>query len=207
VETAATLLLHLLVGLTIVFAVIAAVQALTGNDVSVSIATVGDRQACALVPNEVVASATDVAQRGVRRDTATIHAEELEVCLEEPTVLQKAASALTPVGDLLFMVGALVLLRRVIRGGRTEGLFTVGTATRTRHLGYFLLFMTLVWPFVAAAGRAVVVTAAVPAAGWADMLSRPGMPIALALVALGVLTVARILRRAVVLQEEVDATV
>jgi hypothetical protein len=128
-------------------------------------------------------------------------------CLDDPTFWQKAASTLDPVGGAVLVIGGLVLTRRVIRGGRREGLFTEGTATRTRQLGWFLLMMTLAWPFVGAAGRGVVVQAAVPRESWIDSLAHPGVPGALVVVSLGILTVARVLRRAVPLQEEVDATI
>jgi Ni/Fe-hydrogenase subunit HybB-like protein len=108
---------------------------------------------------------------------------------------------------VVFAIGSLLLIRRVIRKARRVGLFTEATAARTRHLGWFLLVMTGLWPFVAAAGRGVVVAAAVRDESWTDQLLSPGISIALVVVSFGVLTFARILRRAVPLQDDVNATV
>ena len=207
IEGAVTVILNLFIALLLIFAFMSVFQIVTEGSSDVSIATIGDEDACALVDNEAVPASTDVPQRGMRRDIAHVHAEEVEVCITHPTTWQKVSSALGPVGDLVFGPMALWLTRRVIRGARREGLFTDGTARRTRELGWFLLVMTLGWPFVAAAGRGVVVDAAVRSRDWTFMLFHPGVPVALVVVSLGVLTIARVLRRAVPLQQEVDATI
>jgi hypothetical protein len=166
----------------------------------------GDGGGCAVVSNEV-AAATGMPQRGIDRDAASVHAEQVEICLDHPTALQRFASELGSVGDLVLGIGALVLVRRVIRTGRRSGLFTVTLARQVQRLGWWLLVMSLVWPFVAAAGRGVVVQAAVPSRSWTDALFDPRITIGMVVASLGVITVARVLRRAVLLQGEVDATV
>jgi hypothetical protein len=188
-------------------AVIAAVSLASGQGTNVTVATIGERQACATVGNSTVPSATEVSQRDVRRAVASVRAAEVEVCLSRPTFWQKAASVLEPVGFLAFSLGSLFLVRRVIEGARATGLFTDKTAARTRHLGWFLLAMTFAWPFVAAAGRGVVVQAAVRDEGWSGQLFHPGISLSLVVVSLGVLSVARVLGRAVPMQDELDATV
>lgn len=207
VEGAVTVILNLFIALLVLFAAIATFQLVTDGATSVSFATIGDENACATVDNETVPASTDVPQRDIRRDVASVHAEQVEVCLTNPTFWQKAAASLGPLGEVLFIYGGLLLTRRVIRGARRDGLFTEGTARRTGHLGWFLLVMTLPWPFVAAAGRGVVVEAAVRGRDWTYLLSEPHVPVAMVVVSLGVLTIARVLRRAVPLQQDVDATI
>ncbi|WP_193612545.1 DUF2975 domain-containing protein [Nocardioides lijunqiniae] len=188
-------------------ALIAVASLALGEGTNVTVGTIGDRKACATVVNETAPATTEVSQRDLRRGVAAAHAEEVEICLSEPTRWQKTASALEPLGLLVFVLGSLLLVRRVIEGARRSGLFTEVTAARTRQLGWFLLVMTLVWPFVAAAGRGVVVEAAVRGGTWTGQLFHPGISVSLVVVSLGVLSVARVLRRAVPMQDELDATV
>jgi Protein of unknown function (DUF2975) len=207
VDGAVTILLNFVLVLLAITAVLAMVNLVRDGSSGLSFATIGEDRACAVVRNETVPAVTDVPQRGIRRDVASMHVEQVEVCLTDPTFWQRAASALEPVGSMVFGLGSLVLTRRTIRRARRGGLFTPEAARATRQLGWFLLVMTALWPFVAAAGRGVVVAAAVPGQSWAGQLIPPGGSIALVVVSFGVLTFARILRRAVPLQEEVDATV
>lgn len=187
--------------------VIAAVQLARDGETDISIGSLGTREACARVDATLVPSATEVRDRDVRRGVASVHARELRVCISDPTFWQKAASALVPVGGLIFTVGGLLLIRRVIRSGRRSGPFTLDVASRTRQLGWFMMAMSVVWPFVGAAGAGVVVEAAVRDGEWTSTLMRPDGSLGLVVVSLGILTVARVLRRAVILQEEVDATI
>jgi hypothetical protein len=77
VEGAVTLLLGFLVGVTLLFTVIVVAQLVRSGDSEVSIATIDEERACALVNNEQVPSATDLPQRGIRRDIASVHAERV----------------------------------------------------------------------------------------------------------------------------------
>jgi hypothetical protein len=195
------IILLLVVGLGVV-------EKVASGHTNVSFATIGEREACATTSLAAVPySSGDVASLELADDTRLRPPHEAEVCLEHPTVWQKAASALAPVGDVVFGLGGLWLVRRVIRAARREGLFTACVARRTRVLGWFLLAMGGVWPFLAGAGRGVVVQAALPGVSWSHELWSPHISPFVVTVALGVITFARILERAVPLQAEVDATV
>ncbi|WP_435743580.1 DUF2975 domain-containing protein [Nocardioides sp. SYSU DS0663] len=207
IETIVSFLLFVLVAFLLLFAVIGVVGVVVDGRADISIATIGDPTACALVSNEAVPSSTGVSQRDIRRDVGSVIAEEVRVCIDDPTLFQKTASALQPVGDLVFGVGSLVLLRAAIRVGRRSGPFTVAFARRVQRLGWFMLVMSALWPFLAAAGRGVVLDAVVPRQTWTYPLFQPGVSVALVVVSFGVLTTARLLRRAVLLQEEADQTV
>lgn len=207
IETVVSLLLYLFVVAALLFAALGVVEHFWDGQASVSIATIGEPNACAMVSNEAVPTATDVPQRGIRRDIGSARAEQIAVCIKNPTVFQKTASALEPVGDLVFAVGSLFLLRRAIREGRRCGPFTARFARRVRQLGWFMLVMSAAWPFLAAAGRGVVLEAVVPRRTWTYPLFEPGISVTIIVVSLGVLTTARLLQRAVALQEEADQTV
>lgn len=144
---------------------------------------------------------------GLRRAAASSTASELEVCLTDATVPQRVAAALAPVGGLFVLLGATWLVLRAARAGRRHGLFTPELATRIRQLGWFLLVVALIYPFVAAAGEGVVLAAAIREYSPLTALWHPDFSAGMVFVALGALSFARILRRAVPLQEEMDTTV
>jgi hypothetical protein len=172
----------------------------------VTMATIGEQEACTVVDHEAVPWTTGVSQRGVRPDVARAAADTVRVCLEDPTPWQKAAAAVEPVGHLVFALGALLLVKRVMRAAQ-NGLFTELTAKRTKHLGWFMLAMSLGWPFLAAGGRAVIVEAAAKEARLGEVWFAPGVQLSLVVVSLGVLSVSRVVRRAVPMQDELDVTV
>jgi hypothetical protein len=192
--------------------VVGVVEVVTGADTGASFVTVGDPEACATVRTGAVpyGGSGDADGSGVvgLRAGASDYPAEVRVCLADPTTFQKAASVLGPLGDLVLAVGSLWLVRRAVGAARRSGrLFTPVVAARTRALGWFLLAMSLLWPFLAAAGDGVVLAGAVRGVGWADQLLSPDLSPFAVVVALGILSFARILERAVPLQAEVDATV
>jgi hypothetical protein len=214
IEFIVTVLLGLILTLFALFIGIALVQEAMHGSTGVSIATIGDRDACALVRPGTVPYGTSGSQEGQSaegvvglRDGARQNARQVDVCLKNPTVGQKAASALGPVGDLVFGLGSLWMVRALIRTARQAGLFTPAVARRTRTLGWFVLVMSAAYPFVAGAGRGVVLAAAVDDVSWMRGLASPGISWIGIVVGLGVITFARIMERAIHLQEEVDATV
>ena len=207
VEAIVTMGLSLFLGGLVLFLGLAIFQVVDTGTTEVSIASIGSEAACVQVPNEIVPSTTDLPQRGVNPDVGRVNAEQLNLCISEPTLSQTVGAALEPVGDLVFIIGGLLLARRAIGEGRRRGLFTETFAARTRQLGWFMLLMTLVWPFAAAAGAGIVVEAAVQGGRWSDMLVHPQGSVGLVIVSFGILTVARILRRAVELQVDVDHTI
>lgn len=144
---------------------------------------------------------------GLREDAASSFSTQAEICLQDPTWAQRIAGGLDPIGAGVLGLVGLLLIRRAVRTARRGGLFTPSTAARTRELGWFLLGMSVVFPLVAAAGRGVVLVAAVSDASWTSGLRDIDLSFTMIVVAIGVLTFARVLRQAVPLQEEVDTTV
>ncbi|WP_028643401.1 DUF2975 domain-containing protein [Nocardioides sp. URHA0020] len=213
IDIAVTALLALLAGGLALLAVIAIVDLAVHGSTDVRVLGIGQ-------PTCVTAESGDVpwggsgAQEppaegvvGLHTDVARQRATQAEVCLKDPTPMQQAAGSLATLGDIVFAVGGLLLVQRVVRTARRRGLFTEETADRTRQLGWFLLVMTLLWPVLAGAGTGVVLSAAVRDVSWRRGLLSADLSYTLLVVAIGVLTFARILRQAVPLQEEVDSTV
>lgn len=186
-----------------------------GRGPSMTIAGIGGPEVCVTTSPEEVphTSGWDPPRPGgerivgLRRGEADSRTSELEVCLTDATVPQRIAAALGPVGGLLLLLGMTWLVLRAAGAGRRRGLFTPELAARTRQLGWFLLAMALIHPLVAAAGEGIVLAAAIRGYSPLTALGHPDLSAGTVFVALGVLSFARILRRAVPLQEEVDTTV
>ncbi|GAB2765243.1 hypothetical protein GCM10027020_17000 [Nocardioides salsibiostraticola] len=207
-EAIVTALLSLLIAASVGFGIAAVVAAAQGEGIAFSIATIGDGQTCITIDNQApTPSVSTIRQRGVDTDKASLRVEDLELCLKEPSATQEFLSSLKPVGDLIFAIGGLALVRRAIDISRRNGIFTPASAGRVRTLGWFMLVMTLPWPLVVAAGNGVLISAAIPKRDFVWGLINPDLSIALVVVSLGVISVARVLQRGAALQEDVDATV
>lgn len=217
VEFVTGALLAITLGGMLFFAVLAGVQVATSGQTSFSFAGIGSDSTCVTVPSSSPGIGPfDASGNGYQRtegisrfrsSEAHYRADSWFICLKQPTSGQYWAARVEPVGQFVFGLGALVLIRRFIRTARRCGLFTQPTASAARHLGWFLLLFAVLLPFAAAAGEGVVVAQAVNGADWYDLLWGPDLSLVLVITALGVLTMARVLARAVPLQEEVDATV
>lgn len=217
VEYVTAVMLSMAVLVTFVFAVVAVVQVATSGRTSVSLAEIGSDSTCVTVPfGGAGVSTFDASGNGYHRtegisrfrgSEASYRADSWSICLKEPTSVQYWAARIDPVGQFVFTVGALLLIRRFIRTARRGGLFTDPAASATRHLGWFLLLSATLLPIATAIGQGVVVSQAVKGVDWHDQLWGPDLSFVLIVTALGVLTMARVLARAVPLQEEVDATV
>lgn len=174
----------------------------------------GDKEACAVTrPGVVPFGERDVPGHedsmfipGLRSD-ARFSVDRIEVCDRDPGIGVKAASSADPAAHLVLLGGFLLLSRRLIRHARSAGLFTTSVASRTSGLGWYLFGGALTTHLVAAIGHGVVVSSAVRGVAWGDGLRNFDVPLTLVVVALGIVTVGRVLRQAVELQDEVDATI
>ena len=86
-------------------------------------------------------------------------------------------------------------------------MFSTETADRTQRLGWFLLVANLVGGVLSSIGGGLILQTSVRGETWHGQLDSPDVSFTLVVVALGVLTFARMLRWAVALQDEVDATI
>lgn len=141
------------------------------------------------------------------RTGASFSVQELAVCDDHPGRVVKTLSTAGAAAPLLLFIGFLVLSRRLIRQARDDGVFTTSVAARTRTLGWYLLLGSLTVEVVRSIADGVVARSAVGGISWDIGLKHLDLPLTLLVVALGIITVARVLRQAVVLQDDVDATI
>ena len=218
VDFITTALLTFTLAMMLVFAVMAGAQLVTNGRVSASFLSIGEPDACVTVAHQGfgISSTFETSGSGYRRtegisrfrgSVADYRSDSWYICLDQPTTGQYWAARVEPVGNFVFAMGALVLIRRFIRAARRHGLFSQLPASAAHHLGWFLLLFATLLPFATAAGTGVVLSAAVRGASWHDPLWGWDPSLVLVVTALGVLTMARVLARAVPLQEEVDLTV
>lgn len=143
--------------------------------------------------------------------TINAHAAALigaaKVCLQRPTIGQRAALAVHAIGDHLIAFTLLLLILLCVRSGRRDGLFTPGLVRRVQRLGWVALAAAVLWPFIDAACVGFVMQGALVDATWTDALRHPDPSWYALVTALGIITIARVLRQAVSLQQEVDETV
>ncbi len=200
-------ILSVLVASLTIVVLFAAVGVVRGDAFGVSVAGIGDPDPCI----ETTAGAAGIATsggygRGVDRSEASVNVDDVRICLTDATWWQDLAGDVEPVGQLALVLAAVVLLRRIIRAAREEGPFTDGVAARVRHLAWLLLGQALVWPFVVGASRGVALEEATGQPWHGSLLAAP-FSVLLLVVAVGVLTVARVLRLSVPMQDEIDALV
>jgi len=170
----------------------------------VDLGTVGYGEGDVEIPGQPVRRSPFI--DGLHRDASFVP-ETLRVCNDDPGAGVKAASATGQGADLVLLIGFLLLARRLIRQARTSGLFTAPVADRTRVLGWFLLAGSVLVPVLSWAADGVVVSSAVDHVSWPGTWDHIHPYWTLLVVALGIITVGRVLRQAVDLQDDVDATI
>ena len=130
-----------------------------------------------------------------------------DLCLSRPSVLDRLEASLGAAAQLLLLAGALALTGRVIQSARRIRLFTHELAARTRLLGWFLLVGSLLVALLGCVSDGLVIVRSTRNEGWTAGLSGFDMPWTLVLVGCGLLSVAQVLARAVVMQDELDAVI
>lgn len=204
-------------GVTFLSAVVVVLLAITVPAAllgSGSVAGIGESEACAVAkPGVVPYGERDVPGQGDAIYVPGLHADarvsvqEVEVCDQTPSAVVKAAASASRGAGLALFLGFLLLARLLIRSARRNGLFTAQVAARTRTLGWFLLLGPLAAATLQATADGIVLSSAVHHVGWSTGLRNIDVPLTLVVVGLGVLTVSRMMRRAVVLQDDADATI
>lgn len=208
-DAVVSVLLFFAVASFAVFLALGLIGLIDGGRSQVHVAGIGDGETCLEVPNNNRFVPFTESRRTPRTpdDGFSATPEELRVCLDDPSLAQQAAAAVAPVGSLLLGLGGLYLARRAIRAGRREGFSSPALADAVRTAGWFLVVMTVVWPVLAALARQVALGPVGAESTWADVLLEPPGHLGMAIMSLGVLTTAGLLRHAVRLQADVDATI
>ncbi|MFD6325287.1 DUF2975 domain-containing protein [Streptomyces sp. NPDC058442] len=132
-----------------------------------------------------------------------------EYCTEAPSVVQGLLNAATQLVPFVFIVGALLLALRLIRGAARDGLYTTQTAERLRRLGWWLLAgSALTGIATSMAEKALLASLRLDSdiSAFSGLLSWD-VPFMAILTGLGVLSFARIMRVGVTMREDLDGTV
>ena len=140
-------------------------------------------------------------RHGIVWGTDTIH-----VCDEHPSHATVALGMAGAIVRPLTALGSLLLLWRVIRRGRQDGLFSSALPGDIRRLAWFVLAASIAGWFWTARVDALLIK------GMADDVHgtfafAPDLPFAAVLIALGLITLARVMSHAVALREDAEATI
>ncbi|MEU8264201.1 DUF2975 domain-containing protein [Micromonospora sp. NPDC048999] len=124
-----------------------------------------------------------------------------------PDVGQRVWYTLTMLPGSALFIGALILLNRLIRGAKRDGIYTPATAKRLRTLGWFLLAGALTRMIVeAVAANRLLATMVANQVDWL----RPNTwdtPWAVLLIAAGLLSFARVMRIGAEMRDDLQGTV
>lgn len=133
--------------------------------------------------------------------------ETFSICDGAPTLALRVMSSVPGGVELVFFAGFLALGGRVLRRAQATGLFSDAVARTITVLGAYLLGGAVVAPALVAMAREMVVRHAAAGAGWhvAFVAFGPSLPTLIA--AFGVITVGRVMHRAVAMQHDIDATI
>lgn len=142
-------------------------------------------------------------------ENVTTTSSQTRVCVHDADAWQQAVAAAPGWVSLALFLGFAWLTRRLVRTARRTGLFTRAVARRTRTIGWYLLVGGLVSSLATLLAGSILVDSVTDGIRWTDDLDQltTTLPWTLLLVAAGVLTFARVLERAVPLQDDADATI
>lgn len=169
----------------------------------------GDPEVCATArPGEVPWGGQDPRRAvPVLEEDARWYTSGISVCVEDPEPGLRLAGSLRGLTELVTLVGSLLLVRRVIRHARSSGLFAEGVSTRLLTLGRFLVVAAPVSAFLAQLGDHLVVDAALEGELYFGHLLNWDFPWTVFIVGVGLVSTAKMIAYARVLQDDVDRTI
>jgi hypothetical protein len=197
--------------LMFVAGLVVAVLVLAPVDSHVSLFGFGSDSACANVPlNGLTETGSGSVLAHMRPETFASTGRQVYLCANKPTIGQRTLATLTEAPAAALYLAILVLLWQLLRTVRKAGPFAVLVARRLRFLAWFILAGSL----AVAAGQGVaqsvfastVVTDSVPIASNAIIGVINGLLLP-ALIACGLLTLARMIRVGNQMSEDLAGTV
>jgi Protein of unknown function (DUF2975) len=135
------------------------------------------------------------------------NATRANLCDNDPSARQRLLLTLTELPQFLFLLGFIATAWRLTRRVRQRGLFMPEVATTLARLGVYLFFGEFVVMAVEAVAAARLVSSMVATtrdSSWAYHLHFSG---AVIIAAFGLQAMSRVMRVAVPMREEIDATV
>ncbi|MFE4425095.1 DUF2975 domain-containing protein [Streptomyces sp. NPDC056817] len=129
-----------------------------------------------------------------------------EYCTEAPSAMQSLLNAATQLVPFIFIVGALLLALRLIRGAAGGGLYTTQTAERLRWLGWWLLAGSMLTGLATSMAEKALLASLTFDSDF-GVLSGDDVSFMPIFTGLGVLSFARIMRVGITMREDLDGTV
>lgn len=212
IEFVVKVLLTFLLVLFAIFGTAAVWQLVTGGDTSFGVGAFSEGDVCLSDVRDVpVLGLGNDRIAGLDEGAGSFVASTWFVCADDPAAGVRVAAAADLATGMAGLLGSMALLLWAVRGARRVGLFSSTAVRRTRILGWFFLLSAVVGPTVTALLHGLVLADLVDDYPWWRPLGSVSFGAdfsALAIVVgIGIITFARVLERAVPLQEEVDATV
>jgi hypothetical protein len=219
VESVVQVSIFLVSALLVLFGLFALGQLAISGSTDVTIAGIGDGEACGTLDSSGGGTYVDgyaedgtsprppAGIDGVDEEVARYAPDSYRVCLTDASAVQHIVASAGTLGALVGFYAVGLSILGAVRSARRSGLFVPSTVARVRRLGWLLLATGLLLPVVRAAADGIIVAAAVPGRAWYADIDRLGFSWSVLVTAVGVITVARVLARGVVLQEDVDATI
>jgi Protein of unknown function (DUF2975) len=135
------------------------------------------------------------------------HTSEVTTCDPNPGLGLRMLGSVPGALDLSFLIGFLVLTRRLISHARARGLFTEDAARRVGLIGTFVLVGSLFTAVASAISDGMVLNHAKLGEPWGWGFVNVSLPVPTLIAGFGILTVGRVLHIAVRMQHDIDATI
>lgn len=145
---------------------------------------------------------------GVAPGSHAVSNAAFAVCTDHPDALLRLAGILMALPPLVLFLGALWLLRRLLRSaGRPGKLYSLDTARRLRFLGWYLTGGAIAAAVIESAASGVAMAQQTAYISWAPSnVSLTGLLFLLA-AGLAVLTLGRVMRIGVGMRDDLDGTI
>lgn len=179
-----------------------------------SVTTYGSHEACSVVnaellPNNLLAENSPTASS--YSDHSYVRAREVEVCQRQAGPALHLLSLAATFSGLALLLAFVLVARSLVKQARNVGLFSPGIASRARLLGWVLIGGSLLAHLLRSVVGVIILNQVVVEDGYdfgaGALLSGFGFPITEIVVGIGLISVGRVLGRAVILQEHEDATI
>jgi hypothetical protein len=137
-------------------------------------------------------------------DGVRVHVSDVDVCSSDPTTGERILSSIDQGAVSLFGAGVLLLLWRMLRRARHDGVFVEAFARRVSRLGLYVLLGAAAVNVVRTWAQWELLKRLVPTGAHPGVWHVSFTPLVLGL---GLITVGRLMAATVPMQREIDATV
>jgi hypothetical protein len=177
-----------------------------------SVFTIGDDEICTSVSagSEVPMTTTEVSPEdpiwGLAPGVSPVQ-ERFQLCQDRPSATVQVLSVLSQAPPVVFLLGFLACVLLLVRRARRCGLFSRPVARTVHRIGWYVLAGALVAATGQALAGSALVHQMVPRHAITDLSLHWTVSIPTLLAGAGILTIARVLRLGVEMQDDLDATI